>query len=204
MNITELEEKTNEELRAMAREMGVISDGAMPKRRDLMMRVLQAYAERNGNVMASGVLNIEDQGYGFLQASGRRNGAGNVYVSQSQIRRFSLRTGDQVAGQVRAPKDGERYFGLIRVEAVNGVEPEAARHRPHFEHLTPIFPMEKNQAGDDPPGALHPSHGHGLPHRTRPARAGSSPRRRSARRPFSRTSPAASAPTRPTSTSWSH
>ena len=143
MNITDLEEKTNDELRAMAREMGLISDGVMPKRRDIMMRVLQAYAERNGNVMASGVLNIEDQGYGFLQASGRRNGAGNVYVSQSQIRRFSLRTGDQVAGQVRAPKDGERYFGLIRVEAVNGVEPEAARHRPHFENLTPIFPMER-------------------------------------------------------------
>ena len=143
MNITELEEKTNEELRAVAREMGVLSDGATPKRRDLMMRVLQAYAERNGNVMASGVLNIEDQGYGFLQSSGRRNGSGNVYVSQSQIRRFSLRTGDQVAGQVRAPKDGERYFGLVRVEAVNGVQPEAARNRPHFEHLTPIFPDER-------------------------------------------------------------
>ena len=143
MNITELEEKTNEELRALAREMGVLSDGATPKRRDLMMRVLQAYAERNGNVMASGVLNIEDQGYGFLQPAGRRNGSGNVYVSQSQIRRFSLRTGDKVAGQVRAPKDGERYFGLVRVEAVNGVEPEAARNRPHFENLTPIFPDER-------------------------------------------------------------
>ena len=143
MNITELEEKTNDELRAMAGEMGLLSDGAMPKRRDLMMKVLQTYAERNGNVMASGVLNIEEQGYGFLQAVGRRNGTSNVYVSQSQIRRFSLRTGDLVAGQVRAPKDGERYFGLIRVEAVNGVEPEAARHRPHFENLTPIFPMER-------------------------------------------------------------
>ena len=143
MNITELEEKTNDELRAMAGEMGLLSDGAMPKRRDLMMKVLQTYAERNGNVMASGVLNIEEQGYGFLQAAGRRNGTSNVYVSQSQIRRFSLRTGDLVAGQVRAPKDGERYFGLIRVEAVNGVEPEAARHRPHFEHLTPIFPIER-------------------------------------------------------------
>ncbi len=143
MNITELEEKTNDELRAMAGEMGLLSDSAMPKRRDLMMKVLQTYAERNGNVMASGVLNIEEQGYGFLQAVGRRNGTSNVYVSQSQIRRFSLRTGDLVAGQVRAPKDGERYFGLIRVEAVNGVEPEAARHRPHFENLTPIFPMER-------------------------------------------------------------
>ena len=143
MNIAELEEKTNEELRALAREMGVISDGASPKRRDLMMRVLQGYSERNGNVMASGVLSIEDQGYGFLQASGRRNGAGTVYVSQSQIRRFSLRTGDKVAGQVRAPKDGERYFGLVRVEAVNGVEPETARRRPHFENLTPIFPDER-------------------------------------------------------------
>jgi len=143
MNITERETKTNEELQEMAHEMGLLGEGAVPKRRDLMMKVLQAYAERNGQVMANGVLNIEEQGYGFLRPSERRNGAGNVYVSQSQIRRFSLRTGDLVAGQVRPPKDGERYFGLIRVEAVNGVEPDATRNRAHFEHLTPIFPNEQ-------------------------------------------------------------
>ena len=131
MNIAELEAKTNEELQTVAREMGLIGDGSPPKRRDLMMKVLQGYAEQNGHVIGSGILNIEDQGYGFLQSQGRRNGTSNVYVSQSQIRRFSLRTGDHVTGQVRPPKDGERYFGMVRVEAINDVEPETARDRPH-------------------------------------------------------------------------
>ena len=202
MNITELEEKTNDELRAMAGEMGLLSDGAMPKRRDLMMKVLQTYAERNGNVMASGVLNIEEQGYGFLQAVGRRNGTSNVYVSQSQIRRFSLRTGDLVAGQVRAPKDGERYFGLIRVEAVNGVEPEAARHRPHFEHLTPIFPIERIKLE-----TTRQELSTRLMDLVCPIGRGQRglivSRPRWARRPSSRTSPTASPSTRPTYTSWS-
>ena len=85
---------------------------------------------------------ITSDSYGFLKSNGRHAGSGDVYVSQSQIRRFGLRTGDHVTGQVRPPKDGERYFGLIRVEAVNGLEPEASRSRPHFDRLTPIFPNE--------------------------------------------------------------
>ncbi len=142
MNIAELQDKTNEELLDIAREMGVIDDGASPRRHALMMKVLQGLAERNGHVLASGVLSITGDGYGFLKSNGRHSGSGDVYVSQSQIRRFGLRTGDHVTGQVRPPKDGERYFGLIRVEAVNGLEPEASRSRPHFERLTPIFPNE--------------------------------------------------------------
>ena len=107
------------------------------------MKVLQAYADRNGHLLADGILSIVSDGYGFLRHDGSHAGAGDVYVSQSQIRRFGLRTGDEVTGQVRPPKDGERYFGLVRVEAVNGVEPEATRSRPHFEKLTPIFPTEQ-------------------------------------------------------------
>ena len=107
------------------------------------MTVLKAHAEQNGQIMASGILSIVNDGYGFLKQNGHSDGGGDVYVSQSQIRRFGLRTGDEVAGQVRPPKDGERYFGLIRVEAVNGVDPDAARRRPKFESLTPIFPTER-------------------------------------------------------------
>ena len=143
MNIAELQVKTHEELQEMAREMGLVEDGSVPKRDVLMTRVLQALAERNGNILATGVLSITGEGYGFLKSNGHGAGSGDVYVSQSQIRRFSLRTGDQVAGQVRPPKDGERYFSLVRVEAVNEVEPDEARDRPHFEHLTPIFPLER-------------------------------------------------------------
>ena len=142
MNIAELQDKTNEELMELAREMGVIDNGASPRRHALMMKVLQGLAERNGQVLASGVLSITSDSYGFLKSNGRHAGSGDVYVSQSQIRRFGLRTGDHVTGQVRPPKDGERYFGLIRVEAVNGLEPEASRSRPHFDRLTPIFPNE--------------------------------------------------------------
>ena len=144
MDLAELQSKTNEELLTLGSEMGVIDNGAAPRRQDLLMRVLQAYAERDGHILATGILSIvSDQGYGFLRQNGNYPGSGDVYVSQSQIRRFSLRTGDQVTGQVRPPKDGERYFGLVRVEAVNGVEPEAARNRVNFENLTPIFPTEQ-------------------------------------------------------------
>ena len=143
MNLAELQTKTNEELLELAKGMGLLKDGSVPKRQELMMTVLASHAEQNGHLLASGVLSIiNEQGYGFLRNEGGNAGTDEVYVSQSQIRRFGLRTGDQVTGQVRPPKDGERYFGLVRVEAVNGLEPEAARDRPHFEQLTPIFPED--------------------------------------------------------------
>ena len=143
MNIAELQAKTYEELQEVAHGMGLEEDGAPPKRQALMMKVLQTHAEQNGHILASGILSITNEGFGILRSDDSQAGSGDVYVSQSQIRRFGLRTGDQVAGQVRPPKDGERYFGLVRVEAVNGVDPEAARDRPTFESLTPIFPMEQ-------------------------------------------------------------
>ena len=142
MNLAELTVKSDDELRTIASEMGVLENGAEPKRQALLMRVLQAHAEQNGHILATGILSIVNDGYGFLRSHSDLPGTGDVYVSQSQIRRFGLRTGDQVAGQVRPPKDGERYFGLVRVEAVNDVDPDAARDRPHFENLTPIFPLE--------------------------------------------------------------
>ena len=142
MNLAKLQTKTNEELMAEAIELGAIENGSVPKRQDLLKRLLRAYAEQDGHALAGGILSVVNDGYGFLRQAGGQPGAGDVYVSQSQIRRFNLRTGDQVIGQVRPPKDGERYFGLVRVEAVNDVEPEAARHRKHFESLTPIFPTE--------------------------------------------------------------
>ena len=143
MDIAQLQDKTNEELIELASQMGVLEDGSEPRRQELLMTVLKAHAEQNGHIMASGILSIVNDGYGFLKQNGSTATGGDVYVSQSQIRRFGLRTGDEVAGQVRPPKDGERYFGLIRVEAINGLEPDAARSRPKFESLTPIFPTER-------------------------------------------------------------
>ena len=143
MNIADLQSKTDEELQEMARELGLLEDGSAPKREGLLMDVLRALSERNGNVMAAGILSVTNEGYGFLKSNDNGAGSGDVYVSQSQIRRFNLRNGDQIGGQVRPPKDGERYFSLVRVEAVNGVEPDAARDRPKFEKLTPIFPEER-------------------------------------------------------------
>jgi len=144
MDLTELRSKTNEELLALAVELGVAEgNGNVPRRQELLTKVLQAHGEQNGNILASGILSIVVDGHGFLRKGGNYPGAGDVYVSQSQIRRFGLRTGDEVSGQVRPPKDGERYFGLVRVEAVNNLEAEAARNRPHFENLTPIFPLDQ-------------------------------------------------------------
>ena len=143
MNLSELQSKSDHELAEMARQLGIIDNGAAPRRQDLMTKLLQSVAEKNGSLVAAGTLAIVNDGYGFLKnGEHSARGSNDIYVSQSQIRRFGLRSGDQVSGQVRPPKDGERYFGLVRVEDVNGVEPDAARRRPHFERLTPIFPQE--------------------------------------------------------------
>ena len=141
INVAELEGKTKEELLTVAHEVG-LQDGdalASQRREDILHRIFQMYSDHQG-LMATGILEIMSEGYGFLRQNGLRPAPGDVYVSQSQIRRFALRTGDTITGQVRPPKDGERYFGLVRVEQVNGVDPENARSRPAFENLTPIFP----------------------------------------------------------------
>lgn len=141
MNIAQLQTKTSEEMTALIHEMGINGGGPAPKTHDAVMyQLLQGYAEQEGHQLASGVLELLPDGYGFLRHNGRKTGQTDTYVSQAQVRRFGLRTGDLVLGQVRTPKESERYHGLTRVEAVNGLDPEVARRRRNFEHLTPIFP----------------------------------------------------------------
>ena len=151
INIAELERKTKEELLLVAQDMG-IEDSSFPqnpRKEDVLQRIFQSYSEHQG-LMASGILEFMNEGYGFLRQNGLRPAAGDVYISQSQIRRFALRTGDTITGQVRPPKDGERYFSLVRVEKVNGMDAEEARSRPSFEHLTPIFPDRQIKLETEP------------------------------------------------------
>jgi transcription termination factor Rho len=140
-NLAELESKTLDELHEVAREMGVSGTAAL-KKSELVFRLLQALAEQQGNLYREGVLDIVDEGFGFLRKDRFLPGPEDVYISLSQIRRFGLRTGDSVGGQVRQPKESEKYFGMLRVEAVNGVDPEIAKRRPHFDHLIPLYPYE--------------------------------------------------------------
>ncbi len=153
VTITELESKTREDLLDLAKDLGISGYSAL-KKQDLVVKVLQARAEQDGNIFAEGILQTVDDGYGFLRGESMLPTVHDVYVSQSQVRRFALRTGDRVMGQVRPPKDSEKYYGLLRVEAVNGMDPEVAKERPNFENLTAIFPqvlidIEAGQAGID-------------------------------------------------------
>ena len=141
LNLVELETQTRDELMEVAKELGLSGTTSLRKQ-DLVFRILQARAEREGNYFAGGILEIAADGYGFLRSDGLRPNLSDVYVSQTQIRRFALRTGDYVMGTVRPPKDSEKYYGLLRVDAVNGIDPETAKRRPYFEQLTPIFPNE--------------------------------------------------------------
>jgi len=142
MDIANLETRTLAELRELAKEWE-ISRYSRLKKEDLILRLLRAKAEREGLQFGGGVLDIVDENKGYLRCDHYKPGPEDIYVSQSQIRRFGLRTGDMVVGQVRPPKENEKYFSLLRVEAVNGMNPEAAKQRPSFESLTPIFPEER-------------------------------------------------------------
>jgi transcription termination factor Rho len=142
VDIAELENKTLDQLRDLAKTQG-ISGFSRLKKQDLILRLLRAQAEAQGYDFRGGVLEIVEDGIGFLRSDHFLPGPDDIYVSQSQIRRFGLRTGDMVVGQVRPPKDTEKYYGLLRVEAVNGVDPEIAKRRPDFEKLTPIFPNQR-------------------------------------------------------------
>jgi transcription termination factor Rho len=134
-----LEDKSREELLDLAKENGLSGVTGL-KKQDIVMRLLQASAEKQGNVFCSGVLDIMPDGYGFLRQETLLPSPSDVYVSQSQIRRFGLRTGDMVVGQGRPAKAGEKYYSLLRVEAINDINPELARMRPAFSSLTPTFP----------------------------------------------------------------
>jgi transcription termination factor Rho len=139
MNMNDLETKTREELLEMAKELGITSYTGL-KKQDLVKRLLQANAEQQGYNFSGGILEIIGEGYGFLRQSSLLPSSADVYVSQSQIRRFGLRTGDVVAGQVRPPKDGEKYYGLVRVETINEMNPDITKKRAPFGSLTPTFP----------------------------------------------------------------
>ena len=146
MEVTELEEQRVSELRDIARDMDISGFSGM-KKQELVYEIMREQARRRGLEFRGGVLEIihdDKQPMGFLRANRNYHPDPNdIYVSNSQIRRLGLRTGDYIIGQVREPKDNEKYHSLLRVEAVNGLDPEEARHRPRFEKLTPIFPDRK-------------------------------------------------------------
>ena len=142
MEISQLENKTREELLELAKEAG-ISNYATLKKQDIIMRLLQTQAEQQGYIFCGGILDIMNDGYGFLRQNTLLPSSNDVYVSQSQIRRFGLKTGDMVAGQGREPKSGEKYYSLLRVEAINDINPELTKQRQYFGSLTPVFPDKK-------------------------------------------------------------
>ena len=144
INLKELKERKIADLNKLAREMGVHGSSAMRKQ-DLIFALLQAQSERGGVIYGSGVLETLPDGFGFLRAPDYNYlpGPDDIYVSPSQIRRFNLRTGDTISGQIRPPKDSERYFALLKVEKVNGSGPEAGFDKILFDNLTPLYPMEK-------------------------------------------------------------
>ncbi|MCJ7492676.1 MAG: transcription termination factor Rho [Deltaproteobacteria bacterium] len=153
MNIIDLKEKKISELNKLARQLNVEGASGMRKQ-DLIFAILQAQTEKNGLIYGEGVLETLPDGFGFLRSPDFNYlpGPDDIYVSPSQIRRFNLRTGDTIAGQIRPPKEGERYFALLKVEAVNFEEPDLAREKILFDNLTPLYPNARinlEVAGDN-------------------------------------------------------
>jgi len=138
-SMTELEDKTRDELEVMAKECGITGYSSL-KKAELIRHILQSQAVQQGNLFVSGVLEIMNEGYGFLRQDSFLRGANDIYVSNSQVRRFNLRNGDHICGEARAPKNSEKYYGLLRVESVDGLDPEVVRQRANFGSLTPTFP----------------------------------------------------------------
>ena len=150
MNIAELKEKSISELAQLAKEFKIEGAGGLRKQ-ELMFALLQAQIEKSGFIYGQGTLEILPDGFGFLRAPDYNYlpGPDDIYVSPSQIRRFNLRTGDTVSGQIRQPKETERYFALLKVEAINYEDPEVARDKILFDNLTPLYPDEKIQLDTD-------------------------------------------------------
>ena len=142
MNIAELESKTFAELQELAKDLGLTGFKRLRKK-DLIIEILKHETMKENLLFISGILEITSEGYGFLRVDNYTPGGDDVYVSPSQIRRFSMRTGDEILGQVRPPKDGERYFALLKVLAINLSDPELAAERPCFDDLTPIYPQRR-------------------------------------------------------------
>ncbi len=142
MQLAELEEKTLQELQDMAKELN-IEHIANFRKRELIFEMLKVLAIKEGLIFSQGILEILPDGFGFLRVEEFSPGPEDIYVSASQIRRFNLKTGDMISGQVRPPKDNERYFALLKVQAVNMVDPDTLKLRTHFEEFTPIYPNER-------------------------------------------------------------
>ncbi len=151
MNLSELKHKKINDLAALARELNVEGAAGLRKQ-ELIFAILQAQVEKNGMISGGGVLEILPDGFGFLRAPDYNYlpGPDDIYVSPSQIRRFNLRTGDTINGQVRPPKEGERYFALLKVEAVNFEDPAVARDKILFDNLTPLYPDQRIKLETDP------------------------------------------------------
>ena len=150
MNIVELKEMRIEDLAKMARKLKIEGAGGLPKQ-ELIFLLLQAQIEREGQIYGEGTLEVLPDGFGFLRSPDCNYlpGPDDIYVSPSQIRRFNLKTGDTVSGQIRQPKESERYFALLKVEAVNYEDPEVAREKIFFDNLTPLYPEVKVQLEND-------------------------------------------------------
>lgn len=142
MELAELETKSVEELQDIAKTLE-IQDFDSLRKQDLTFKILQTQTEQSGLIFGQGVLEILPDGWGFLRHDNFNPAPNDIYVSQSQIKRFGLKTGDWVSGQVRPPKESEKYYGLLRVEAVNQMDPDFARTRRDFEDLTPVYPNER-------------------------------------------------------------
>ncbi len=142
INLTELKRKNAIELLETADELGAHEGVARARKQDVIFNILKAHARSGGGIWAEGVLEILQDGFGFMRSADESYLAGpdDIYVSPSQIRRFNLRTGDYITGRVRPPKEGERYFAMLRVETINGDPPEASKNKILFENLTPLFP----------------------------------------------------------------
>src|SRR6201988_641088 len=144
MDLAELKKKSPAELLAFAEELQIENVGSLRKQ-DMMFAILKTLAEKDVTIFGSGVLEVLSDGFGFLRSPEEDYLAGpdDIYVSPSQVRRFGLRTGDTVEGQIRSPKDGERYFALLKVNTINFENPENVRHRINFDNLTPLYPDER-------------------------------------------------------------
>jgi len=144
ISLAELKDKNITDLAKIAKELNIPGSSGMRKQ-ELIFQILRAQTEKNGLIFSEGVLECLPDGFGFLRAPEYNYlpGPDDIYISPSQIRKFDLRTGDTVSGQVRPPKDGERYFALIKVEAVNFEDPEVARNKIFFDNLTPLYPQER-------------------------------------------------------------
>ncbi|MCI0489426.1 MAG: Rho termination factor N-terminal domain-containing protein, partial [Blastocatellia bacterium] len=144
MDISELKDMSISKLTHIAKDLDIPGATGMRKQ-ELIFKILQAQTEKSGLIFSEGVLETLPDGFGFLRAPDYNYlpGPDDIYVSPSQIRKFDLRTGDTISGQIRPPKEGERYFALIKVEAINFEPPEQARDRVFFDNLTPLYPDEK-------------------------------------------------------------